>query len=50
MQMPKDEGVPKRIAETKSNHNREVRKQAISWLGQSADCCALELFEQVLPR
>jgi HEAT repeats len=41
-QLPKDEGVPK------LNHNREVRKQAMFWLGQSNDPRALAFFEQIL--
>ena len=49
-QMPKDEGVPKLIEVAKTNHNREVRKQAMFWLGQSNDPRALEFFEQVLSR
>ena len=35
--MPKDEGVPKLIAVARTNRNREVRKQAMLWLGQSKD-------------
>ena len=49
-QMPKDEGVPKLIEVAKTNRNREVRKQAMFWLGQSNDPRALEFFEQVLSR
>jgi hypothetical protein len=48
--MPKDEGVPKLIEVAKTNRNREVRKQAMFWLGQSNDPRALEFFEQVLSR
>jgi hypothetical protein len=48
--MPKDEGVPKLIEVAKTNRNREVRKQAMFWLGQSNDPRALEFFEQVLAR
>ncbi len=47
-QLPKDEGVPKLIEVAQSNHNREVRKQAIFWLGQSNDPRALAFFEKVL--
>ena len=49
-QMPKDEGVPKLIEVAKTNHNPEVRKQAMFWLGQSNDPRALDFFEQVLSR
>jgi hypothetical protein len=48
--MPKDEGVPKLIEVAKTNRNREVRKQAMFWLGQSNDPRALQFFEEVLSR
>lgn len=47
-QMPKDEGVPKLIEVAQTNKNREVRKQAMFWLGQSNDPRALAFFEQIL--
>jgi hypothetical protein len=48
--MPKDEGMPKLIEVAKTNRNREVRKQAMFWLGQSNDPRALEFLEQVPAR
>ena len=36
------------IQVARSNRNREVRKQAMFWLGQSNDPRALEFFEEVL--
>jgi hypothetical protein len=47
-QMPKGEGVPLLIQVARTNHNPEVRKQAIFWLGQSKDDRALAFIEQVL--
>jgi HEAT repeat protein len=47
-QLPKDEGVPKLIEVAQTNHNREVRKQAMFWLGQSHDPRALVFFEKIL--
>ena len=49
-QMSRDEGVPRLIEVAKTNHNREVRKQAMFWLGQSQDSRALDFMEQVLLR
>jgi hypothetical protein len=46
--MPQDEGVPKLIEVATTNHNPEVRKQAMFWLGQSNDPRALAFFEKVL--
>jgi len=48
--MQKDEGVAKLIAVARSNRNREVRKQAMFWLGQSIDPRPPDFFEQVLAR
>ena len=47
-QIPRGEGVPDLIRVAKENGNREVRKQAMFWLGQSKDPRALEFFEGVL--
>jgi len=47
-QLPRDEGVPKLIEVAQTNHNHEVRKQAMFWLGQSHDPRALEFFEKIL--
>jgi hypothetical protein len=40
--------VPKLIEIARSQHNREVRKQAFFWLGQSGDPRALAFIEQTL--
>jgi len=47
-QLPREEGVPKLIEVAQNNRNREVRKQAMFWLGQSHDPRALQFFEKVL--
>jgi HEAT repeat protein len=47
-QLPRDEGVPKLIDVARNNRNREVRRQAMFWLGQSNDPRALKFFEEVL--
>ena len=49
-QLPKDEGVPKLIEVAQTNPTREVRKQAMFWLGQSNDPRALAFFEKILAR
>jgi HEAT repeat protein len=48
--LPKDEGIPRLIHVAETNADREVRKQAIFWLGQSAEPRALKYLEQVLSR
>ena len=48
--LPKQEGVPLLIQVARSNPHREVRKQAMFWLGQSNDPRALAFFEEVLTR
>ncbi len=48
--LPKDEGIPMLIEVARNNRNREVRKQAMFWLGQSGDPRALAFIEQVLER
>ena len=48
-QMPKDEGVPKLIEVAREQTGiREVRKQAMFWLGQSGDPRALAFIEKIL--
>jgi len=47
-QLPRDEGVPLLIDIARNNSNREVKKQAMFWLGQSKDARAVSFFEQVL--
>jgi len=47
-QLPKDEGVPMLIDIARNNRNREVRRQAMFWLGQSKDPRAVSFFEEVL--
>jgi hypothetical protein len=49
-QRPKDEGVPALIRIVRTNRDREVRKTALFWLGQSNDPRALDLFEELLSR
>jgi hypothetical protein len=49
-QIPHGEGVPDLIRVAKENKSREVRKQAMFWLGQSKDPRALEFFESVLAK
>jgi len=49
-QLPKDEGVPLLIQVARTNKNREVRKQAFFWLGQTNDPRALAFFEEMLAR
>ena len=47
-QLPHREGIPALLDIARSNHNRQVRSQALFWLGQSADARALALFEALL--
>ena len=47
-QLPKDQGVPKLIQAARNNRNKDVRKDAMFWLGQSNDPRALAFFEEVL--
>ncbi len=47
-QRPQDEAVPALIRIARSNPDRELRKSAIFWLGQTEDPRALEVFEQLL--
>jgi hypothetical protein len=45
-----DDGVTKLIEVARSNRNREVRKQAMFWLGQSRDPRAAAFIEEVLTK
>ena len=47
-QRPADEGVPALIHIARTSPQREVRKSALFWLGQSGDPRALALFEELL--
>ncbi len=49
-QQPKDVGVPALIQIARSNRDREVRKKAFFWLGQTNDPRAVALFEEILTR
>jgi hypothetical protein len=49
-QRPKDEGVPALIRIARENHDPDLRRKAIFWLGQSDDPRALSLFEELLTR
>ena len=47
-QIPNGDGVPDLIRVATENKSREVRKQAMFWLGQSKDPRAIAFFEKVL--
>jgi HEAT repeat protein len=47
-QMPADEGVPRLIELARNHKNREVRRDAMFWLGQSGDPRALAFIEKIL--
>ena len=49
-QLPGNEGVPLLIELARTHGNREIRKQAMFWLGQSGDPRATSFFEEVLRR
>jgi uncharacterized low-complexity protein len=49
-QEPHDVGVPALIQIARSNKDREVRRKAFFWLGQTNDPRALALFEEVLTK
>jgi hypothetical protein len=49
-QEPHDVGVPALIQIARTNRDREVRKKAFFWLGQTHDPRALALFEEVLTK
>jgi HEAT repeat protein len=49
-QRPRDEGVPALIRVARANPDREVRRKALFWLGQSRDPRALALFEELLTK
>jgi HEAT repeat protein len=48
--MPDGEGIPLLIQLAKATRDNEVRKQAMSSLGQSHDGRAISYFEEVLKR
>ena len=47
-QRPRDEGVPILIDVAKNNHDPELRRKAMFWLGQTGDPRAIALFEAIL--
>jgi len=47
-QLPNGEGIPLLIQVARTNRDSDVRKQAMTWLGQSHDPRALAFFEEVL--
>ena len=49
-QRPEARGVPVLIRVATTNRDREIRKKAMFWLGQSDDPRALALFEDILTR
>jgi len=49
-QRPHGEGVTALINIARTNRDREIRKKALFWLGQSRDPRALALFEEILSR
>ena len=49
-QRSRDEGVPALIRVARSNPDRDVRRKALFWLGQSNDPRALALFEELLTK
>jgi HEAT repeats len=49
-QRPRDEGVPALIRVARTHRDREVRRKALFWLGQSDDPRALALFEELLTK
>jgi hypothetical protein len=49
-QQPHDVGVPALIQIARTNTNRDVRRKAFFWLGQSNDPRALALFEEILTK
>jgi HEAT repeats len=49
-QRPRDEGVPALIQVVRSSKDKELRKKALFWLGQSGDPRALQLIEELLAK
>jgi hypothetical protein len=49
-QEPHDVGVPALIEIARTNRDREVRRKAFFWLGQTNDPRALALFEEILTK
>ncbi|HKY03787.1 MAG TPA: HEAT repeat domain-containing protein [Blastocatellia bacterium] len=49
-QRPRDEAVPLLIKIARNHPKKEVRKQAMFWLGQTGDERALEFFKEILAK
>ena len=49
-QRPKDESIPLLINIARTHSNREVRKQAMFWLGQTGDPRAVDFFKEILQK
>ena len=49
-QRPRDEGVPALIKVVRTSKDRELRKKALFWLGQSDDPRGLQLIEELLAK
>jgi len=49
-QEPREVGVPALIQIARTNKDREVRRKALFWLGQTNDPRALALFEEILTK
>ena len=49
-QRPRDEGVPALMQVVRTSRDRELRKKALFWLGQSGDPRALQLIEELLAK
>jgi HEAT repeat protein len=49
-QRPPEESVPALIRIATTNHDPDIRKKALFWLGQSGDPRAIDLFEQILTK
>ena len=49
-QRPKDEGIPILLRVARTHKDREVRRDAVFWLGQSNDPRAIALFEELLTK
>jgi HEAT repeat protein len=47
-QLPADEGVPLLIKVAREHRNRELRRDAIFWLGQSRDPRAFDFIVEIL--
>jgi hypothetical protein len=47
-QRPREEGIPALIRIARTNHDPEIRRKALFWLGESNDPRAVALFEELL--